>query len=518
MANILQVTKPADNNIDNRILDNRERVDRQQIQNQVDPSRVVRADGQEKGGAGAAAAGDKYSVIDYESNYGAFIQRLKDAADLPSLLKQLFQMDGMSLLFAGQESVGDLIDQLFASMQISSKEELVQFFQNQQASQVKFSGAFFDGLRAVLSQNSSLGLKEAVMAFLKGYNDYTSGEHLLTQMHSLTEDISRLMLKNFRGEFEQMLEGMNWEAKNGDTAANTEVLNSRLIPFLAKYISRTHDYGAVRDAVMFLVLHAVRYENGDGDRLSQLYQWMTGNREMEKYFKDGIPDLQELLENAGAARGKDDFSDAFDRLSQLYQWMTGNREMEKYFKDGIPDLQELLENAGAARGKDDFSDAFSSLLLKGAEGKAGLENIQQFYNILNGMLINESVYLPLLHLLVPFQYQGKDVMSEIWADPDADKEQGGSRKIKMFFKFDIRELGRFDMVLSMQDRQMDMQLYIPPVLTDETASIQKNISEILKKNGLDVSRLLVREKKGELRLQDVFPEIQEKERTINVRI
>ncbi|MFR1832435.1 MAG: hypothetical protein ACLSX5_04655 [Lachnospiraceae bacterium] len=474
MANILQVTKPADNNIDNRILDNREgreRVDRQQIQNQVDPSRVVRADGQEKGGAGAAAAGDKYSVIDYESNYGAFIQRLKDAADLPLLLKQLFQMDGMSLLFAGQESVGDLIDQLFASMQVSSREELLQFFQNQQASQVKFSGAFFDSLRAVLSQSTSLGLKEAVMAFLKGYNDYTSGEHLLTQMHSLTEDISRLMLKNFRGEFEQMLESMNWEAKNGDTAANTEVLNSRLIPFLAKYISRTHDYGAVRDAVMFLVLHAVRYENGDGDR-----------------------------------------------LSQLYQWMTGNREMEKYFKDGIPDLQELLENAGAARGKDDFSDAFSSLLLKGAEGKAGLENIQQFYNILNGMLINESVYLPLLHLLVPFQYQGKDVMSEIWADPDADKEQGGSRKIKMFFKFDIRELGRFDMVLSMQDRQMDMQLYIPPVLTDETASIQGNISEILKKNGLDVSRLLVREKKGELRLQDVFPEIQEKERTINVRI
>ena len=38
---------------------------------------------------------------------------------------------------------------------------------------------------------------------------------------------------------------------------------------------------------------------------------------------------------------------------------------------------------------------------------------------MNGMLLNESVYLPLLHILFPFQYQGKNVMSEIWADPDA---------------------------------------------------------------------------------------------------
>ena len=40
----------------------------------------------------------------------------------------------------------------------------------------------------------------------------------------------------------------------------------------------------------------------------------------------------------------------------------------------------------------------------------------------------------------------------------------------------------------------------------------------MKKNGLGLGRMLVREKTGSLRIEDVFPEIREKERTINVRI
>ncbi len=474
MANILQVTRPTPD-IENRTLENRDprnHINNQQIQNQVDPSRVVRADGQEKGGTGSAAQDGNYSVIDYESNYGAFVQRLKDAGQLPELLKQLLLDDGAGIIFGNQESVAGLMEQLFSSINLNSPEELLAFLQSQQAAQVKFSGSFFDGLRSILFQNASQGLKEAALAFLKGYNDYSSGQHLLLQMRSLTDDISRLMLKSYRGDFEELRDMINWRAADGDTAANTEVLNGRLIPFLSRYISRTHDYGAVRDAVMFFVLHAVKYENGDKGRLAQLFERLTGNREAERFFKS----------------------------SPL-------------------DLDQVLADIRSGQGKNTFADTFADLLLKGTGGQAGLENMQQFYNVLNGMLINESVYLPFLHIVLPFRYQDKDVMSEIWADPDAKKDpEEGGRRIKMFFRFDIRELGNFNMVMSLQDRRMDMQLYVPPALTQKSQEIQENISGILKKNGMDVNRLLVKEKRGEIRLEDVFPEIREKERTINVRI
>lgn len=511
MANILQVTKPSVD-MDNRLLDNRDpkgQIHNQNIHNQVDPSRVVRADGQEEGGSGKTAQDGNYSVIDYESNYGSFVQRLKDAGTLPELLKQLLFEGGAEILFGSQESVAGLMEQLFASMSVDSPEELLAFLKNQQAAQAKFSGEFFDGLRNILFQDAPQGLKDTALAFLKTYNDYSSGRHLLLQMRSLTEDISRLMLKNFRGEFELLANEMDWEAANGDTAANTVTLNTKLIPFLSQYISRTHDYGAVRDAVMFFVLHAVKYENGGQDGLEKLFERLMGGRDVERFFKNISPDLAAVREENGGQDG----------LARLFEKFIKGGDLERPSKNVSPDLEQALGDIRRTGGGREFADAFSVMLKKGTEGQAGLENIQQFYNILNGMLLNESVYLPFLHILLPVRYRGKEMMSEIWADPDAKKEPGeAGRKIKMFFKFDIRELGAFNMVMSLRDRKMDMQLYIPPVLADKTQSIQENVSGILKKNGMEISHLLVKEKAGEIRLEDVFPEIKEKERTINVRI
>lgn len=475
MANILQVTGPSVNTDNRNISDSQRLADyenSQKIQNPVDPSRVVRADGQEDGKSGDATGERNYSVIDYESNYGAFIKRLGEGIELPRILEQLFSKETAALLFGGQAEVGDLVEQLMSSMQLESPEELLSFLKDQQMSQAKFSGPFFDGLRNILSQSASDHLKDSVLAFLKTYNDYSSGQHFLHQMRSLTDDISHMLIRQYRDDFEQMLKGMDWDAANGDTAANTSMLNNRLIPFLSSYISRTHDYGAVRDAVMLLIFHAVRYENGSMDRLQQLFERMAGNRGVERFFKDST----------------------------------------------LPELKSILDSLGQTQEGGRFADAFSSLLLKGANGQAGLENIQQFYQIFNGMLLNESVYLPLLHILAPFQYQGKNVMSEIWADPDAQKEKDEARKIKMLLKFDVQGLGKFEMLVAFQDRKVDLQLGVPSALADRSDDIQHHVAGIFEKNGLGLGRLLVREKSGDLRIEDVFPGIREKERTINVRI
>ncbi len=475
MANILQVSSPSVNT-DNRTLTENQRTaayqDNQQIQNPSDPSRVVRADGQEEGKAGDTTGEKRYGIVDYESNYGAFLKQLGEGLRLPGILEQLFTGQEAAALFGGGLlETGELVEQLLSMVKVNSPEELLAFLKGQQESQAKFSGPFFDSLRSILTQSGSEGLKESVLDFLKIYNDYSSGSHFLTQMRSLSEDISSLLLGPFRDEFGQMIKEMNWEAANGDTAANTGMLNGRLIPFLSNYISRSHDYGAVRDAVMLLIFHAVRYENGSMERLMQAYERMAGSYGFKKFFEGRMkPELEGLM---------------------------GRQE---------------LRSGG-------FADAFTSLVLKGAGGEAGLENIQQFYQILNGMLLNESVYLPLLHILLPFQYQGKDVMSEIWADPDAEREkEEDGRTIKMLFKFDIRDLGKFQMVLQLHDRLVDMQLHVPSALADRREDIEGRVAGIMKKNGLGVTSLLVKEKTGELQVEDVFPGIRDKERSINVRI
>ena len=297
MANILQVSNipvRQDRNTPD-IQKNGNYEENQQVQNPVDVSRVVRADGQGMEDAKNATTGNGYSIIDYESNYGAFIKKIAEGTQMFKLLEQLFDREGTGVL-AGlakdTTGVGELVEQLMASAQLETPEELMSFLKEQQIVQAKFSGPFFDSLRNILGQGASGGvqgasesLKEAAVFFLKVYNDFSSGEHLLHQMRSIAGDINQLMFRGFRDEFEQLLNNMNWEAENGDTAANTMLLNNRVIPFLSNYISRTHDYGAVRDAVMLFIFHAVRYENGSKDRLTQLFERLVGNREYERFDK-----------------------------------------------------------------------------------------------------------------------------------------------------------------------------------------------------------------------------------------
>ena len=123
------------------------------------------------------------------------------------------------------------------------------------------------------------------------------------------------------------------------------------------------------------------------------------------------------------------------------------------------------------------------------------------------------------HFILPFQYEDNSVMSEMWVDPDAKKDDGEEgRRIKLFLKFDIRSVGKFELIMTLQDRQTRMQLFVPPALAKQERKIQTEVADIMKRNGIRIGQFLVRERVRDRRIDEVFPEIREKERTINVRI
>lgn len=473
MANILQVTTP---NIDNRNVinpqDPKHGSGNPAVHNPVDPTRVVRSDGRDGEQMGKNTQDALLSVVDYDSNYGAFVKSLGEGSGLADGLERLL-FTGMAGL--DKAEVAELVEKFLMSMRMDSPEDLLAYLQGQGGLQAKFAGDFFNQFRSMLLQSTSRGLQEAALDFLKGYNNFSSGEHLLEQMHSLIDDIEQLLLRSYRDDFRELARDMNWQAANGDTAHNAQVLNKSLIPFLSDYISRTHDYGSVREATMLLIFHTARYQDGDEERLRKLFEGMVSDREFGRLFQG---DAEKSLESLLSANARN-----------------------------------------SARPMSGFADGLSGLLLKGANGYAGLENIQQFYNIMNGMLMNESVYMPLLHFILPFQYEDNNVMSEMWVDPDSDRgDQQGARKIKLFLKFDIQNVGKFELVLGLQNREASVQLFVPPNLVKEDKKIQSDVADILKNNGIRFNQLMVRRHTRDRRVDEIFPEIRERERTINVRI
>ena len=241
--------------------------------------------------------------------------------------------------------------------------------------QTKFSGTFFENLRTLLQQEGNRGLQETALKFLQVFNNYSSGEHLLEQMQELTDEIKGMLYTSARQEYASILDQLDWKAENGETKENSQVLFQKLVPFLSRYISRTHDYGNVRSSVIQLILYGARYENGSGALLRSLFEQMAANRDFKHFFET--------------------------EPEELYAVLTGSKGK----KGNI------------------YGDIFGSLVERGAKGEAGLEHVQDFYQLMRGMLVNESVYMSVNHFVLPFQYQGKEAVSEFWIDPDAEKKK-----------------------------------------------------------------------------------------------
>ena len=467
MANILQVSSSPitpDPSINQRISQD------PSIKNPVAPGTVNRADGQNTGQTGTATGEGSFSGVDFEGNYAAFLKELSQTANLPKALETVLFGDGALALSQEKGEIGQVMEELFSSMEMESPEDLKAFLQDQQKAQIKFSGNLFNNLRGMLSSNISPSLKNAILNFGKTYNDFASSGHFLQQMETIAGDIDKMLLPSFQGEFEDLLSQLNFQAEPGKTEENTSLINNQIIPFMSNYISRTHDYGAVRNAVVMFILYAVKYENGSEELLGKQKDALMNNPDFRLLFK-GNP--------------------------------------EEAFKELLDQVKGQEENA--------FPKLFTDFLKAGAEGKAGTENISHFQEVLHGLLVNESVYMPLQHLVMPFRYDDKDVMSEMWVEQEA-KDGAGGKLTKMLLKFNIQSLGNFEIISGISDMRVDLQLFMPEELMDKQKDVEDVVSHILRRNGLSVANLGVYQKTRDFRIQEVFPEIKEAEKGLNVRI
>ncbi|MDD6449756.1 MAG: hypothetical protein PUF78_08585 [Lachnospiraceae bacterium] len=477
MANLLQVSSPDLTSVTPGLNTNTQNI------NQAGNAGRVNTNGQIRTGNENALLNEENltgQVVDFTSNYSAFLQNMQEASMIPEEVMDLLFRDGKALAESKDPEMAKAFSELFSEIQMNDPKELESFLKEQVGNQVKYSGEFFDSLRSLLRETTSDNYRSAILQFARTYNSYTSGSHLLQQMENLTEDIRNLLLQSQQDDFQNLMDQMDWTAHPGKTETNAAVLNDKLIPFLSSYISKTHDYGPIRKAAVLLTLYAVKYEEGSEDHLIQAYQKLSRNGDFHMYFQS---DPEEALV----------------------------RSMQSSLKERT--------NAG-------LTEHLSEILLKGTEGKAGTEAVNRYYTVLNSLLNNESVYLPLLHMLIPFRYQNKEVASEIWIDPNAgqnDSKKGsgeaGGGSVRFFLKFRIRELGDFDMIGNMAKttKKLDLQIFLPAGLPEKPRKIQAALTEILRRKGLTADISLSPRSRA-ISVREVFPGIREKERTINVRV
>lgn len=106
------------------------------------------------------------------------------------------------------------------------------------------------------------------------------------------------------------------------------------------------------------------------------------------------------------------------------------------------------------------------------------------------MLLNESVFLPLHHTIVPLEWEGRRMYSELWVDPDAEEREeardgrGDGHKIQFLFKMDLPSVGFLEMTLGAGKEQVDVSVYGPDSVTAHSGLIAEDLGQILADHGL----------------------------------
>ena len=466
MADILKVSVPT-HGMENTSRTNPITANDSRISNVVDPAKVVRPDGQ-------STNPDKGLGMHYESNFQEFIEALQNRPSLIETFSQIFfRMDTMVSSGVGEDFAAEIAQ--FLEMVKMSPEDMVAFLKEQGGKNNKFASGLFQTLKSVMNSTSSVELKTAVLQFLKSYNDVSASGNTLQNIRSILKSMARYMPKSYGDRLLGAAENLQPQLTPGANEENIAALKKELIPFLSDYTKSTHDMGRVRDLITLLTLNTARYENGTMEKLFGDFQRMASYKDFQKIFGNN---LQKILES-------------------------------------------FLDELTAAKGSE-FGDGLIANMNHALEGKGGWEVKSAFQNIMQSLLLNESVYMPLKHYILPAEVFGHFMFSEIWVEPDCGGigygSQGEEKTRKLFIKFDIKDVGFFDLIIFNQGDKVDLQLQYPEKFQAMEKEMKKGISALVEKNGMVCRKVYLGKSSEPIALSEVFPEIYERKNAINVKI
>jgi len=359
------------------------------------------------------------------------------------------------------------------------QQQMVEFLQGQIKQGSRFQGALFALLRNAYDKAESGSVRNDILQFLKAYLDHSSTAHV---EGNILRDVS-MMMDAMPASWGEKLTNLLAQLQNafasGDRQGALQILQKGIFPTASSYVEQTHDMGLPRDLLTQLALETARYENGSTEKVLDAFHRLVSYGTLKTQL-GGIDDQSLLM-------------------------LLRNNQVDT--------------DSTAAK----FAEQLAEAAAKGLRGSDGVDTQEAFRNLVSAMLINESVYMPINHYLIPLQMDDRMLFSELWIDPDDESEQENSgrasdRAVKILFKMDVQSLGLFDVLLVSRKDTVDLQIFCPEKVVPFGKQIEQAMSEILTRNSLVPAHVEVRKMSKPVALTDVFPKIFEGMNSINVKI
>ncbi|MCQ2464818.1 MAG: hypothetical protein MJ095_04475 [Oscillospiraceae bacterium] len=405
-----------------------------------------------------------------------FMNLLSDPQVTAGYMRNIFMMmDIVALIPMQNGSLTEEMQQLFSELNLFP-EEIADEMINQENSSSAFKGEFFDFLRDVLAENKSPEFKKAVISVLKAVNSEKSRTDIMKALSASFGFLSAQMKPN--REISAALLNISERFRDEDSEEVFQELKSDALSVLTD-VERSVLFNSQTERLISMIRYNISRYNNDPDFLTSSVNYLM------TMLKEG--DKSEFLQLL------------YDHLSYFE-----NRSHEDELSDSkvmniITDILRLQSESEEIKALDS-------------------ESVE---TIIHSMLSSPSNFTPLLHFIIPVEYEDVASFAEIWIDPDEESsssEQGPLRQIHMLIVFDMDNLGKMETELFVRDNSIDLVLYCSDDVQDYVESISKDLRKCADFSDYRINSVNIRTLKQPRSLVDVFDGLSVRRSGINVKI
>lgn len=483
MQDNIRVTTPIQNNdLAGKIRPNKDAP----LLNPIDPSRVNAGNNAENSQNTKNDGSGLNYLLNQNSVYNKFVQQLVQSPGLAQTLKKVLFEAMMSTEkprgLSKETTVDTMVKELAGKLNMEPQ-QIVEALKYQSDNQTKYSGKMFEMLRNMMIGRAASETQEyetVLGHFLKAYNGYFSIADTLKAITQNLKSIAAGMPASYQEQLLTIADKLITSQPDASLDLNLSTLKEEVIPFLSSYISKTNDFGRLRDTVTLLINNIARLNTSSKEEVVTRFVDLM---DFCKFHYDLPDDKIAFMKNAFAKQ-----------ISQM------NRP-----ENDIYSLITKLISEGTTSPE------------QSATGKA------VFRDIMNTLLLDNSVFMPLTHLFLPVNYQGTFMFSEVWIDKNAkqknpDIDSGGAPTTKVFVTFDIKGLGYFETTILLTNKLADVELSCPEGLKKSDREIKNTVAQIIAKNGFTMSSVAVSKGQPPKPVYKVFDSLYDARRGIDVTV
>lgn len=385
------------------------------------------------------------------------LQMMNDPLGAVQFLRSLFMLqDVLGMLPLANQVISDELEALFKNL-MCKPEEIVNELLNQQGGISLFKGELFDLLRKLIKNNPDL--RTDVSYLLREINNELTEESVLQSMKSNMEYLVEAMKNLKQGEkLKEVLlllhHGVDPRELHEELRDALKELESSILysPKLAKNISiLQYNYSRLLGHMdLQSMLHSFRY-SVDAKTFQELYRLVN-----------------QFMEASNVEQIKINQSKVLEVMMKILDLQVKNQGMVGMSQDKIE-------------------------------------------RIVYSLLASPSNFTPLMHFILPLQYEGLMAFGELWIDVNSRNERDEEQKAtQILLALEFEGLGHFELDLRVLDTTMVVRLFTPQALEQAFQGMRTKIRDCLTSSMYSLERVEIIGIEKPRTLMEVFQRLPEK--------